>query len=347
MKKLNLEQVARAIALAFVANKPVALWGPVGIGKSSIIAQVRDGLGWKLYDVRLSDKEPSDLGGVPVPHDGALRYLMPDLLPFDTDEKAIVLFDEYDRSELAVQNVTLQIMLDRSVNGHKLSPNARVVLAGNGTTDSGTTPLSKAAASRMIHLYVEAESDEALASYDGWAEKNGITPATRSFAKYRKDVWTNGREAEQQTVEELAVACPRTFDMADRILQAADAVDFETRDILPAIVAGCVGEAAAVELVAWHKLCKDCPTIEQIVAAPQHCKLPGDLGVYYALTMTLANHVKAKTTKPTVAEQFAAYGLRWPEEQAAYLFKKLADNQPRVVTCAAFVEWRKRQGQSK
>lgn len=340
MKKVNLEQIARAIVLAFAADIPVALWGPVGIGKSSIIAQVRDGLGWRLYDVRLSDKEPSDLGGIPMPDNGALRYLMPSLLPFDSDEKAVVLFDEYDRSETAVQNVTLQIVLDRSVNGHKLSPNARIVIAGNGSADAGTTPLSKAAASRMVHLYVEAESQEALASYQQWAEAHGISAATRSFAKYRNEVWTNGR-ATAGELEELAVACPRTFDMADRIIRAAEQVDFETRDILPALVAGCVGTAAAVELLAWHKLCKDAPTAEQIVTDPQHCKLPTDLGVYYALTMTLSE--LAKKAKPQAVEAFASYGLRWPEEQASYLMKRLADANPRVVTGQAFVQWRKRQ----
>lgn len=357
MTRITLEQAARAVVLCFTGNVPVALWGRVGIGKSSILQDVARDLGWRLYDFRLSDKEPSDLGGIPYPQDGRLRYLMNDNLPFDSDEKAVVLLDEFDRCDLAVQNVALQIVLDRSVNAHKLSPNARIAVAGNGVTDMGTTPLTKAAATRMVHLYIESESEGALESYLNWnwAAKNGISGATRSFARYRKEVWTNGvdeeegkpsakgaKKKEADGMEELGSPCPRTFDMADRLIQTAKQMKFDTADIVRPVVEGCVGSAAATELLSWHRLCDEAPTIEEIIKVPKTCKLPADLGVFFALTVTMSDYVKDQK-RAKHAEAFAAYGLRWPEEQASYLFKRLADNVPNVVTTAPFQTWRKQQ----
>src|SRR6266850_1398983 len=103
--KINLEQAARAIAVCCAANIPVALWGPVGVGKSAVTKQVAEKSKLRLFDFRLSDKEPSDLGGIPYPVDGKLRYLVTDNLPLDSDEKAIVFLDEFDRCDVAVMNV--------------------------------------------------------------------------------------------------------------------------------------------------------------------------------------------------------------------------------------------------
>lgn len=41
------------------------IWGPPGIGKSSIVAQVAQAVGIELIDVRLSQLAPTDLRGLP------------------------------------------------------------------------------------------------------------------------------------------------------------------------------------------------------------------------------------------------------------------------------------------
>ena len=130
--------------------------------------------------------------------------------------------------------------------------------------------------------------------------------------------------------------------MADRLLQVAGRVNFETRDVLRAVVEGCVGAAAAAELLAWAKLCGSAPTIDEVMASPGTAKLPTDLGVYYALTVTLTDYVGTEARKAT-AEAIAKYALRWPEEQAAYLFKRLVEKAPSVVTTDAWQQWQKKR----
>ena len=338
--KINLEQAERAVTVALMANQPVALWGGVGIGKSSIVAQITAKLpGWKMYDVRLSDKLSSDFGA-PYPNmkTGKLDFLVTSLLPFDCDEKCIVFLDEYDRvQDVNVQNMTLQIVLDRSLNGHKLSPNARIVLAGNGVTDMGTTPLSKAAASRMCHLYIEGESEGALNSYLAWAQDNGVSPMLRAFARYRREVWNAG--ATNQGTEELAVPTKRTFDMADRLLRFSDAAKFETKDIVKPVIEGCIGSAAATELLGFRRQWLLAPTIEEVIKDPAAARLPGQLDVAYAFTLTLVDWAKAHTDARTL-EAVAKYFTRWSEEQTSYAMKLIETRVPEACKTKSYIAWK-------
>lgn len=334
MTRLNLEQIARAMVLCFVANIPVAIWGESGGGKSSIARQVARRLMWGFYDVRLSDKEPSDFA-IPYPIGGKkLTYLMTDLLPWGGDEKCVICFDEYDRASMAVQNMSLQVILDRSAYGKSLPENARLVLCGNQSTDIGTSELSTAAARRMCHLYLETYSEGALASWTEWAGENGISPALRSFARYRKDVWANGSDKIEMT--EYGSPAKRTFDMADRLWQATKSVDFQTSDILRAIVEGCIGTAAANELLAWYQVCENAPTIEEVTSAPEKAKLPTDLGIIYAFTLTLTDYA---SNHPKTAEAIAKYAIRLDDEQCAFLMKRLLDKVPEVAATTTFAKW--------
>jgi MoxR-like ATPase len=53
------------------------IWGPPGIGKSSIVAQVCEKFDMKLIDLRISQLAPTDLRGLPVPDEGTARWLPP------------------------------------------------------------------------------------------------------------------------------------------------------------------------------------------------------------------------------------------------------------------------------
>ena len=55
----------RSLKVAFGIKKPVFIWGPPGIGKSDVVAQVTEELSGHLIDIRLSQMTPEDLRGMP------------------------------------------------------------------------------------------------------------------------------------------------------------------------------------------------------------------------------------------------------------------------------------------
>ncbi|GHU30402.1 hypothetical protein AGMMS50256_17270 [Betaproteobacteria bacterium] len=78
------------ITAAFNADLPLFIWGPPGIGKSDMVRQAAVQQGWlqdnkAFIDVRLSQMEPVDLRGLPVPDMSARKtdWLPPTWLPFE------------------------------------------------------------------------------------------------------------------------------------------------------------------------------------------------------------------------------------------------------------------------
>ena len=50
----------------------IMIWGPPGIGKSSIVREVAEERNMNFTDLRLSQLSPTDLRGLPVPRDGVM-----------------------------------------------------------------------------------------------------------------------------------------------------------------------------------------------------------------------------------------------------------------------------------
>ena len=70
MSDINIRQVGpksakRAIQVAIQKRRPVFLWGPPGVGKSDIVAQIGESAEREVIDVRLALWEPTDIKGIP------------------------------------------------------------------------------------------------------------------------------------------------------------------------------------------------------------------------------------------------------------------------------------------
>ena len=91
----------------------VMIWGPPGIGKSSIVSQAAAGQDMQILDLRLSQLAPTDLRGLPVPEDGISRWYPPEFLP--RDGQGVLFLDEINMAPPAMQGVAQQLILDRRV----------------------------------------------------------------------------------------------------------------------------------------------------------------------------------------------------------------------------------------
>lgn len=300
--------IKQAIAVCFTPslNLVPVIWGPVGWTKSATIKSVADNLGLPLHDVRLSDKEPTDLGGIPYPTDKeingevqkVLSYLANSLLPwadlYGDNYECVLFFDEVDRTSVDVLNVALQLLLDRGVNGRKLSSLCHIVCAGNGTTDTGTTELTSAAATRLSHFYVETSGPRALDHWVEWAHTNAIDPALIGYARFRPEQFGGPK----QTYIEQQKPNPRTFTWAAAALNLLDQLPFEP-EVGDSIVFGLVGQAAGREYTAYRQQLSKCPTFEKVVADPDKAALPtaDHVGIPYALGEAFVNRLLDPTAK--------------------------------------------------
>ena len=119
--QITVRELPAMIKFAKRHGKSLFILGSPGVGKSQVIKQTADKLFGErednLIDIRLSDKDPTDLSGLPVPvteEDGTTRtvFATPSFWPTDPGWEGIILLDEMNHADNFLQKVAMQIMLD-------------------------------------------------------------------------------------------------------------------------------------------------------------------------------------------------------------------------------------------
>ena len=137
-RTISPNKAKKSIRRALARKRPIFIWGPPGIGKSDIVAQVTDSLpNSHLIDIRLSLWDPTDIKGVPYfdSNKNKMVWGAPEELPDEEFasqyDNIVVFFDEMNSAAPAVQAAAYQLILNRRVGQYKLPDNVMIVAAGN------------------------------------------------------------------------------------------------------------------------------------------------------------------------------------------------------------------------
>lgn len=254
------------------------IWGPPGVGKSSIVAQTARKYGIGFIDVRLSQLAPTDLRGLPVPVElprqpvhagthigGVSKWYPPEFLP--TSGEGILFLDELNMAPPTMQGMAQQLILDRKVGSYTLPPGWFVWAAGNRKEDRAAVfDMPAPLANRFIHLEVVPDFE----SFKQYAFTAGIHERILAFLAFRPVL------LHQMDAKRPAWPSPRSWEMASRLLKAG-------LDVVPV-----VGEGAAAELEAFGKVYEVLPELGDILQGRLAPPFPEEPSQRYALTMGLA-----------------------------------------------------------
>ena len=281
-----------AIKHALVKNRPIFLWGPPGIGKSDIVAQITDSLpNSHLIDIRLSLWEPTDIKGIPYysANDNAMVWGAPSELP--TEEFAaqydniVIFFDEMNSAAPAVQAAAYQLILNRRVGQYKLPDNVRIVAAGNREADKGVTYRMPAPlANRFVHLELAVSFDD----WFSWAVDNKIHKDVVGFLNFsKKDLYDFDPKSPSRSF-----ATPRSWTFVSELLE--DELDENTTTDL---VSGSVGEGLAVKFMAHRKVASKMPNPTDILNGKVKELKTKEISATYSLTVSLCYELKEASDK--------------------------------------------------
>lgn len=294
----------------FATPWPVFLWGPPGVGKSSIVREAARARGWPLIDLRASLLDPTDLRGIPAVVAGRAEWCPPSFLPRPEDPPGILFFDELNAAPPLVQASLYQLTLDRRVGEYELPPGWRMVAAGNRAEDRSVTfRMPAALANRFIHLDFEADFDD----WRAWAIATGVHPLVVGFLSTRRELLL------QMTNTDRGFPTPRAWQMVSDAL-AALGPPAEAADVL----LGVVGEGAAAEFLAYARQALSEAAILAILAAPAEAALPTKLGDLYALLAYVASRGK----EPPVVEAAGVLLPRLSPELGVLLVRDLLRADP-------------------
>jgi hypothetical protein len=308
---VNYSSLRSCVKSLVPVGQPVFIWGPPGVGKSTLVGEVAKTLGRMFIDIRAVLLDPVDLRGIPSIVNGTTRWNPPAFLP--TEGEGVLFLDELPQSPPLVQAALLQICLERKLGEYHLPDGWAIVAAGNRSEDrAGGHRVISPLLNRFMHLDLEVDHDD----WHDWA-RDRIAPEIRSFLKFKPALLY----AFKPELNEKAFPTPRSWEFANRVFPTVPAFDAKgnVNPIHNSLIAGCVGQGAATEFTAYLETWKKMPDVDLLLSDPDKAPVPSEISILWAVSAAVAQ--KAKGAGQDKLESIAKYGLRLPDEFSVLMFR--------------------------
>lgn len=323
-----------ALSHAASCRRPIFVWGPPGIGKSQISRQVADELGFNFFeDLRLSQMDPTDLRGIPVPStdeegNAVARWSPPHFYRRQTlradGGKAFYMFDEMNSAPQSIQAAAYQIVLDRRIGDFKLGPNDFVMAAGNRETDRGATfKMPTPLMNRFVHIELRHD-------FDDWQEH----ALSKLFDKYVVGYLTFAK-AELFSFDPSSASrgfpTPRSWEFVSDLVKDSPNLP---ENVMLALIAGAVGEGVAIKFMQYRKTAAQLPNPSDILAGRVTELRSKEISVMYALTTGLCYELKEAYTTAQRKEKGMTMDA-WYKQADNFLGFMLDNFQPELCILGA------------
>jgi len=317
-------------------HTPVMLWGPPGVGKSQMVAQVGQRHNVPVIDIRLSQMEPSDLRGIPFRDGERVEWAVPAMLP-DTERhgpEGILFLDEITSAPPSVSAAAYQLILDRRLGEYQVPEGWAIFAAGNRQGDRGVTYTMPAPlANRFSHFEVESHLDD----WVSWAYASGIDERVIGFLRFRPELLFNFDPAHNP----VAFPSPRSWEFAHRALQKFA----DNSTIMVSTLQACVGPAAGIELAAFVNNLDKLPDLDAILRG-EEVPTPDEIDLQYAIASALvgrALRAKGEGNGKEVYGHILNYANSFPQREMGVM---LVSDMHRAIgqelfSIPEFTEWAK------
>jgi len=221
--------------------RPVFIWGPPGIGKSSIVQEFARAVGLECVSLLGSQLAPEDLIGIPQIVDGTSRFCPPQSIA--RKDPYCLFLDELNACSHEVQKAFYSLIHERRIGDYHLPAGSIVIGAGNRAQDSAIVkPMSSALLNRMVHVHLRVSFRE----WFEWAEANDIHQLVLDYVRLRSDhLWS------QPPKHEEPFSTPRAWHIVSDALHAYG--DKITDAQLETLAFGCLSPHHAGQFKAFFK----------------------------------------------------------------------------------------------
>lgn len=320
----------------------VALWGPMGIGKSTLVKEMAAQLSEKLHmhvgvtDIRLLNFSPIDLRGIPSA-DAQKEFtvwLKPQIFDLPEDEVSILFLDEISAAPQSLQAAAYQIALDKRIGEFQLPQNCIVICAGNRTTDRSVAfRMPKALANRLIHFGIVSDFD----SWYEWALQHDIDDRVIGYLAF-----DNSRLNTEPDIEELAFPTPRSWEFVSRLLKTTR----KSPEEIHGLISGCVGVSNALEFENWCQVYRKLPKVADILAGKCTVRVK-ESDVIYALIPSLLTCIASHRDTISVREleNVCSYASQFPADFSAMFFRgmlAIEGMSMQLTKVSSFAVWMKK-----
>lgn len=236
-------ELYRLVGTTLRTGLSVLLRGHPGVGKSTLAQALATDFGLPLIDIRLAQRDPSDLCGVWFPDKDSRSLIAypPAWAQRAAAEPCLVFLDEINAAVTKLhQAAAYQIVLEKRVGDVHFHPGTVVLAAGNLEDDNAiVSSLSSALCNRFAHFIMKVDPPAWLE----WGARVGVDASVLAYIGH------HGADAlYDQSGHDLAFPSPRSWEMASRLMQAGN------EDDVKRLVSACIGPAAAQRFFTWRRL---------------------------------------------------------------------------------------------
>lgn len=243
----------------------VFLWGPPGIGKSSIMRKVAEDNDLQYIDLRVSQLAPTDIRGLPYIENGRAHFAPPSFLPIVG--RGILAIDEFNMASPAMMGIAQQLILDRQVGDYVVPDDWYIFAAGNRVEDrAAVSQMPAPVANRFLHYNVDYDLD----SFKSYAISKSFNERILAFLNFRPDLLF--------VFNKMASAwpSPRTWEMANTLISIGENID------------AAVGEGVAAEFYSYLSIYTQLPDIDRILQG-KVVEAPTEPSLMYAVCGALVS----------------------------------------------------------
>jgi len=300
MLKVKITKLADTVLPLVFADVPVMIYGPTGVGKSSIIknevlpAIVKEYGTSILHDTRLSTKDIVDGTGMPIidKDNRATYWTRPAFIPQEDGNMHVMFYDEFGHASVQLQQMAYSLVLDRGLGGFPLPNKNRVLLASNTRTDGGgDNKMLKPLENRMAHVSVEPDAPGLIEKMKIW----GWDPRLVAYLTLRPD------DIHKVSQTDPAFPTPRSLESFNKVLKNLS-MD-SSKAVLENNAQAILGDGFSRQFMTFiNNLAAGLPKMGDILANPSKAKVPTDPHYQYVVASAVAKNIDLKN-----ASKFAEY----------------------------------------
>jgi hypothetical protein len=260
--------------------RPVFIWGPPGIGKTSLVRAFAEDLGLPYVALLGSQLAPEDIIGVPQIKDGFSRFCPPSMIA--RDEPYCLLIDELNAAAHEVQKAFYSLILEQRIGEYQLPEGTIIIGAGNRAQDTALVkPLPSALINRLVHVHLKVSYTDWLA----WAQRSNIHPLVMEYIQLRPD-----HLAVDPPKTEEPFSTPRSWHMLSDTLHLYDNAGGTQQWLqrqMEAVIHGCLSPAHATQFTAFAKKVRGKYQLDSILSGTAEWpRAPEDRDVLYFLVQS-------------------------------------------------------------